>query len=131
MNQTTIIGNLTRNPTLSNEKTVVCRFTVAVNREGERRETIFMPVVVFGHMAGNCFASLKKGTRVVVCGRAENVNDEFGTVQIVADHVAVSLQFDAATVYRRYSHEAETRRIAESLNMVWDGKNWRQRRVKL
>jgi single stranded DNA-binding protein len=132
MHQATFIGNATRDAVLKHSPAghSLCTFTVAVNNEvnGER-ETIFMPVVAFGRQGQNCFHSVKKGTRVVVTGRMEeNRWDDHVTIQLIAAHVSVSLQFDAVQRVHKYNHEQETSRVAKSLGMVWDGESWVQPR---
>jgi single-strand DNA-binding protein len=128
----TLIGNVTRDATLKHSPSghSLCTFTVAVNNDvNGKRETIFMPVVVFGRMGQNCFHSLKKGTRVVVSGRIEeNQWEDSSTLQMIAEHVSVSLQFDPAQRVHAYDHDKETARLAKSLGMVWDGESWIQPR---
>jgi len=128
----TLIGNVTRDATLKHSPSghTLCSFTVAVNSDVDgKRETVFMPVVVFGRMAENCFHSLKKGTRVVVSGRIEiNRWENNEQIQIIAEHVSVSLQFEPVQRVHAYNHNKETARIAESLGMTWDGESWVQPR---
>jgi single-strand DNA-binding protein len=79
LNRALIIGNLTRDPQLkalpSGQK--ACEFGVATNRvwkdqSGAKKEaTDFHNIVVFGRVAENCGAYLKKGQNVMVEGRIQ------------------------------------------------------------
>lgn len=79
LNRAIIIGNLTRDPVLkalpSGQK--ACEFGVATNRvwkdqAGAKKEaTDFHNIVVFGRVAENCGAYLKKGQNVMVEGRIQ------------------------------------------------------------
>ena len=79
LNRALIIGNLTRDPQLkalpSGQK--ACEFGVATNRvwkdqSGAKKEaTDFHNIVVFGRVAENCAAFLKKGQNVMVEGRIQ------------------------------------------------------------
>lgn len=75
MNNVILIGRLTRDPELTylqNEKhTAKARFTLAVNREGQRDVADFVPIIVFGKQAENCDRYLGKGSQVAVNGRIQ------------------------------------------------------------
>ncbi|MGQ0480407.1 MAG: single-stranded DNA-binding protein [Pseudonocardia sp.] len=109
MNEITIHGNLTDEPTLrySSEAKAVVNFTVAVNRRRLDRQTgqwvdqapVFHRGVAFGLLAENA-ANLPKGTAVTVTG--ELADDSWTTpedgkrvyrTQLLAADVAVSLRF--------------------------------------
>lgn len=71
MNKVYLIGNLTKDPELSqtNSGISVCRFTLAVSRrfqnaDGER-ETDFLNIVVWRGQADNCHKFLKKEANVL------------------------------------------------------------------
>ena len=68
MNKVFLIGNLTRDPELSTTSGGVkfCRFTLAVSRSYSRdgkRETDFLPVVVWRAQADNCARYLKRAAK--------------------------------------------------------------------
>ena len=98
MNKRIGIGNLTRDPELSETPngTAVCKFTVAVNRNftnanGER-ECDFINVVAWRSLAENCGRFLSKGKKVSVVGslqtRSYESNGEKKYVtEIMADEV--------------------------------------------
>lgn len=73
MNKVWLIGNLTRDPELSetNSGISVCRFSVAVNRrrttEGEQ-QTDFFNVTAWRGLAENVARFCKKGNKVAVTG---------------------------------------------------------------
>jgi single-strand DNA-binding protein len=109
--QTTITGNLTRDPELrftpGGQATVA--FAVAATRgwtdrfTNERKEqTSFFDVVAWGTLAENVAHSLRKGDRVVVAGRLgqrtweTQEGERRSKVEIVADEVALSLCWRAS-----------------------------------
>ena len=68
MNKVFLIGNLTKDPELSSTASGIkfCRFTLAVSRsysKDGKRETDFLPVVVWRAQADKCARYLKKGSR--------------------------------------------------------------------
>ena len=74
MNKIFLIGNLTRDPELSQTPSgiTMCRFSLAVSRrfanaDGER-ETDFFNVVAWRGLAENCGRFLKKGNKACVVG---------------------------------------------------------------
>ena len=75
MNNVVLPGRLVRDPELTylqNEKhTAKTRFTLAVNREGQRDVADFVPIIVFGKQAENCNQYLGKGSLVAVNGRIQ------------------------------------------------------------
>lgn len=75
MNNVVLTGRLARDPELTylqNEKhTAKTRFTLAVNREGQRDVADFVPIIVFGKQAENCNQYLGKGSLVAVNGRIQ------------------------------------------------------------
>ncbi len=99
MNKVFLIGNLTRDPELSQTPTgvSVCRMSIAVSRRFSNaeggRETDFFNVTAWRGNAENCAKFLKKGNKVAVAGSIQVRNFERqdgskGTsVDIVADEV--------------------------------------------
>ena len=74
MNKVFLIGNLTKDPELTqtaNGKSV-CRFTLAVQRKFANtqgvREADFLTITVWGANADNCSKYLKKGSKAAVSG---------------------------------------------------------------
>lgn len=72
MNKMMIIGNLTRDPELRSmaDGSVVCNFTVAVNRKGGNGhpEADFFRVAAWGRLGESCAQYLGKGKKVYVAG---------------------------------------------------------------
>ena len=111
--QITLIGNLTVDPIIrynTNGKPS-CSSSLAVNRRyqanGEWQEdTQFFTIVLFGPIAENAAASLKKGNRVIVTGRLENREfvDKQGVnrrqTELIVDDIGASLKFATATIDR-------------------------------
>lgn len=75
MNKIFIVGNLTRDPELRSTRdgTVVCSFTVAVNRrkrgaDAGQPDADFFRVSAWRELGTNCNLYLKKGRKVAVVG---------------------------------------------------------------
>ena len=73
MNKVFLIGNLTKDPELASTNSGIkfCRFTLAVSRsysKDGKRETDFLPVVVWRAQADNCARYLKKGSKAAISG---------------------------------------------------------------
>lgn len=101
MNKVILIGNLTRDPELSetNSGIAVCRFSIAVSRdyansEGNR-ETDFFNITVWRGRAENCGKYLRKGNKVAVVGTLQNrsYEDKDGIKRNVTDIVASEVEF--------------------------------------
>ena len=101
MNKVYLIGNLTRDPELSETGSgiKVCRFAIAVNRtysssDGERM-TDFFNITVWRTQAENCGRYLKKGSKVAVVGSLQNrsYEDKDGVKRNVTDIVANEVEF--------------------------------------
>lgn len=100
MNKVFLIGNLTRDPELSTTGSGVkfCRFTLAVSRSYSRdgkRETDFLPVVVWRAQADNCARYLKKGSKAAVSGsvRTRSYDTQDGSRRYVTEIAADEVQF--------------------------------------
>jgi single-strand DNA-binding protein len=114
-NNTTITGNLTREPEIryTREGQATAQLGVAVNRRWQDRSTqewqeatSFFDVVCWRDLAENVALSLSKGMRVVVTGRLEQRSWETeegehrSKVEITADEIGPSLRFATADVQR-------------------------------
>lgn len=125
MNQITIHGNLTADPTVRtvhDGQLTLATFRVAMNRrhynpdEGRwtDRKPVFQSVVAFGQLADNAAGTLTKGMAVVVTG--ELVDDTFapnGRVDVQCNRlhaadIAVSLRRAVATVTKTTTQPAES-----------------------
>jgi single-strand DNA-binding protein len=132
MNEITIHGNLTDEPTLHHSPSgvPVVKFTVAVNSRRFNRPTnrwvdrnpVFHQVVAFNGLATNAAATLAKGMTVTVTG--ELADDSWRTEegrkirrsQLEATDIAVSLRYATAQVTkirREQPAEAEDTPLAE------------------
>ena len=101
MNKVILIGNLTRDPELTETPTgvSVCRFSIAVSREyanaeGER-ETDFFNITVWRGRAEVCGKYLKKGNKVAIVGSLQNrsYEDKDGVKRYVTDIIASEVEF--------------------------------------
>lgn len=98
MNKTFLIGNLTRDPELTQTPNgvSVCKISIAVNRNftnanGER-DTDFFNVVAWRALADNCGKYLSKGKKIAVFGNIQNRNYETENgkkfvTEIIADDI--------------------------------------------
>ncbi len=100
MNKIYLIGNLTRDPELSetNSGVALCRFSIAVNRRfssGEDRQTDFFSVTAFRGLAENVARFCKKGNKVAVAGSIQirNVEDNNGQRRTYVDVMADDVEF--------------------------------------
>ena len=97
MNTVILIGRLTRDPELRYSKTgkAVCNFTLAVDRQFNKEETDFIPIVTWGKTAENSANYLDKGRLVAVEGRLQirSYDDKDGNKRRIAEVVANNVQF--------------------------------------
>ncbi len=100
MNKVFLIGNLTKDPELSSTTNGVkfCKFTLAVSRnysKDGKRETDFLPVVVWRTQADNCARYLKKGSKAAISGsiQTRNYDAQDGTRRYVTEIAADEVQF--------------------------------------
>ncbi len=100
MNKVFLIGNLTKDPELSttNNGVKFCKFTIAVSRnysKDGKRETDFLPVVVWRAQADNCARYLKKGSKAAICGSVQtrNYDGTDGVRRFVTEIAADEVQF--------------------------------------
>lgn len=101
MNKVILVGNLTRDPELSETPNgvPVCRFAIAVSRDyanaSGTRETDFFNITVWRGRAENCGKYLKKGNKVAVVGSLQNrsYEDKDGIKRNVTDVIANEVEF--------------------------------------
>lgn len=101
MNKVILVGNLTRDPELSETPSgvAVCRFAIAVTRDyansDGNRETDFFNITVWRGRAENCGKYLKKGNKVAVVGSLQNrsYEDKDGIKRNVTDVTANEVEF--------------------------------------
>lgn len=101
MNKVYLIGNLTRDPELSNTTSgvAVCRLSIAVGRRFANadgsRDTDFFNVTAWRATAENCARYLKKGSKIAVVGSIQTRNYERsdGTKGFAIDIVADEVEF--------------------------------------
>ena len=101
MNKVFLIGNLTRDPELSetNSGVPVCRFAIAVNRrfssQEAERQTDFFNVTAWRNLAENVAKFCKKGNKVAVVGSVQirNYEDTSGQKRTFVDVTADDVEF--------------------------------------
>ena len=101
MNRVFLIGNLTRDPELTETSSgiAICRFAIAVNRnyssgDGERK-TDFFNCVAWRGLGENVARYAKKGNKVAVMGSVElrNYEDSQGVKRTGVDIVCNDVEF--------------------------------------
>jgi single-strand DNA-binding protein len=101
MTKVILVGNLTRDPELSETPSgvAVCRFAIAVSRDYANsdgtRETDFFNITVWRGRAEVCGKYLKKGSKVAIVGSLQNrsYEDKDGIKRTVTDVVANEVEF--------------------------------------
>ena len=101
MNKVFLIGNLTRDPELSETASgiSVCRFAIAVNSRfssaDAERQTDFFNVTVWRNQAENVARFTKKGSKVAVAGSIQirNYEDNQGVRRTAIDVIAQDVEF--------------------------------------
>ncbi|MFJ8099375.1 single-stranded DNA-binding protein [Lysinibacillus sp. NPDC096212] len=97
MNQTQLIGRLTKDPELkySPSGVPVVRFTLAVNREMKRDEADFINCIAFNKVAESLANYQKKGSRIGVVGRIQtgSYENQQGQRVFTTDVIANSIEF--------------------------------------
>ena len=101
MNKVYLIGNLTRDPELSETTSGVafCRFAIAVNRtfvnQDGNRDADFFNITVWRGQAENCGKFLKKGSKVAIVGSLQNrsYEDKEGVKKTFTEIVASEVEF--------------------------------------
>ena len=101
MNKVILIGNLTRDPELTETPNgvSVCKFAIAVSRDyassDGTRETDFFNITVWRGRAENCGKYWKKGNKVAVIGslQTRSYEDKDGIKRNVIDVIANEVEF--------------------------------------
>lgn len=102
MNKVVLIGRLTKNPELRftpGTGKAVATFTIAVDRrvpnKDGKKETDFIPIVVWGKQGESAANNLEKGRLVAISGRIQTRNYEGkdGIRRYVTEIVADEVQF--------------------------------------
>ena len=101
MNKVILVGNLTRDPELTETPSgvAVCRFAIAVSRDYANsdgtRETDFFNITVWRGRAENSGKYLKKGNKVAIVGSLQNrsYEDKDGIKRNITDVVANEVEF--------------------------------------
>ena len=74
MNKVVFVGRLTKNPELryaAGSDIAVCKFTVAVNRQGKKDEADFINCVAFNKTAETIAQYLTKGRQIAIAGHIQ------------------------------------------------------------
>lgn len=116
MNKLFIIGNLTADPETRTTKdgTLVCSFTVAVNRKNKagNAEADFFRVSAWRQLGEVCKAYLTKGRKVSVIGEihagsyTNSKGEAVGTLEVNAQDIEFLTPKDAEAQYQREERQA-------------------------
>ena len=126
MNKIYLIGNLTRDPEVSETSngTALCRFSIAVNRnytdeDGEKIADYFN-ITTWRGQAETCGKYLKKGSKVAIIGSLQNrsYEDKEGVKRIVTDIVASEVEFLSSGGSREFAGGVEPIRISKPLTSI-------------
>ena len=101
MNKVFLIGNLTRDPELTETSggVSVCHFSIAVNRSYQsnsgERETDFFNCTAWRGLAENVAKCVRKGSKVAVSGSIQirNYDDNQGVRRTAVDVIAQDVEF--------------------------------------
>ena len=100
MNKVFLIGNLTRDPELTETSSgvAICRFGIAVNRNytsGGERQTDFFNCTAWRGLGENVARYAKKGNKVAVTGSVElrNYEDSQGNKRTSVDVICQDVEF--------------------------------------
>lgn len=107
MNKFFAIGNLTRDPELSETASniPVCRFSIAVNRRfSSNDETDFFNITAWRQLAERVAKYVKKGNKIAVAGSIQirNYEDNNGQKRTSVDVVAEEIEF----LFQKQNNEA-------------------------
>ena len=101
LNKAILMGRLTKDPEVrySQNSLAVCNYTLVVDRryakQGEEKQTDFLPIVTFGKTAEFCEKYFRKGQQVAVSGRIQtrswDAND--GTKRYMTEIIAEDCYF--------------------------------------
>lgn len=96
MNNVVLIGRLTKDPeiTYTQSGTAVCKFTLAVDRQGKDGAD-FIRIVTWNKTAENCSKYLAKGRQAAVQGRIQtgSYKNKDGHTVYTTDVIANNVQF--------------------------------------
>ena len=98
MNRVIISGRLTRDPEVrysQSDNKAIARYTIAVNRRGQDAGADFIPCVAFGKSAEFAENYLKKGTKMIICGRIQtgSYTKQDGTKVYTTDVIVEEQEF--------------------------------------
>lgn len=126
MSDTTLVGNVTRDPELrfTPSGAATASFGLAVNRRWQKNgqweeSTSFFDVVCWRELAENLCESVQRGARVIVTGRLDQHSFETeggekrSRVQLIADEIGPSLRWATAQVVKN-ERRGPTRSVGES-----------------
>lgn len=98
MNKVVLVGRLTKDPELryaAGSDIAVCKFTVAVNRQGKKDEADFINCVAFNKTAETIANYLVKGRKIAIAGRiqTDSYTAQDGTKRYTTDVVVETFEF--------------------------------------
>ena len=122
MNNVVLVGNLTKKPEIVETKeNMLTKFTIAVTREFNDKETDFFNVSAWNKLAEICNKYLDKGNKVAVIGRLRNntYEDKDGIKRTSTEVVAERVEFfnkKFETVEREENEDKPERPVLTPIN---------------
>lgn len=130
MNKVFMIGNMTKDPELSetNSGVAVCRFSIAVNRRRASAEaeqqTDFFNVTAWRVLAETISRYCKKGNKIAVTGQIQirQYEDREGAKKTAVDVVAEEVEFlsPKSNDEARTAEEPKKKPALEAMDESWD-----------
>lgn len=97
MNNINLIGRLVKDVELkyTSEGKAVANFVIAVNRQYQKNEADFFPIVIWGKPAENCATYISKGSKVAVTGRVQirSYDASDGNKRYITEVIANNVEF--------------------------------------
>ena len=130
MNKVILIGNICKDPELSETKSgvAVCRFSIAVNRRrtsaDAEQQTDFFNVTAWRGLAETIARYCKKGNKIAVTGQIQirQYEDREGAKRTAVDVVAEEVEFlsQKPNNEARAAEEPKKKPSLEAMDESWD-----------
>lgn len=123
MNKITLIGNLTSDPEkrATNNGTSVTSFTIAVNRQGQDKQTDFFRINAWRGLADTCAKFLAKGRKVAVVGelQARTYEAKDGKTKVSLDVKADDVEFLSPVEQKQEKPKTDEWQDISSKDLPW------------
>ncbi len=118
MNKVILLGRLTKDPEVrytTQNNTLVCTFSLAVNRQSKEKETDFFNIVAWSKTGEFCSKYFKKGKQVLIEGRLQtrNYDDKDGKKVYVTEVIAEQVFFADSSEKKEEPQEQEFKPVTD------------------